>query len=90
MKGVVRLIQSKIPDTRTLKDLEDFILSRFLGEDALKRRSPDKLCSPIFNAAVRSIERPDRDQRTPSFEGTNQLLTSYMGNGESRVKFTKR
>lgn len=36
-------------DSKTVKDLETFILSTFPGEHALKEISASRLCSSIFN-----------------------------------------
>lgn len=45
---------------------------------------------PVFNLAVESILRPDKDWELARYTSTNRLFTSYAECGESRVKFSKR
>lgn len=49
-------------NSKTLKDLEKLMLSTFTREEALKEESAWHLSKPIFNTAVESTDKPQRDR----------------------------
>lgn len=83
------LSQPVLFDTATFKDLKVCVVT-LPGYDVLKKKSPRYLWHPIFIAAVESINKPQRDQGAASSTSTNQLLTTYMEERESQVKFARR
>lgn len=44
---------------------------------------------PISNAAVKSSDKPDRDQKFAHYTSLNQMLTSCMKKVESLVKLAR-
>lgn len=67
-------------------DLKDFILSRFPGKKTLKEELACRFWNFIFNAAVASMDKQDRDSRIARYKSANYLLTSYtkrVGNASS-------
>lgn len=45
---------------------------------------------PILNAGLEYMDNQKRDRGIAPYLPATQLLTSYMENGESRLKFAKR
>lgn len=76
-------------DTTSLEDLDDFILSIFPEEDALKEKLARGFRNPMFNAALKSVNKLDRDQMVARYASTNRLLTSYMEKGDNWLKIAK-
>lgn len=83
------LKRSKLFDLIMLKSLEDFILYTFPVKDSLREKSVRYLWNPIFNSVVESIDKRYRDRGNSRYTLKNQILTSYMGKGDSRLMFAK-
>lgn len=77
-------------ESSAVKQLEASMLETFPGGEVLKKESARALLNPIFNAAVKHIDKFDRDSGGASYTSTNQLLMSYMENGEIRLTFARR
>lgn len=58
-------------DSTTLKDLKDFMSSKFPGKDVMKVDSARRLWNFIFNGAIESIEKPDRDLGIARYRAKN-------------------
>lgn len=84
------LNQREASDSTSLKYLKYFMLSNSAVDDALQETSTRCLWNIIFNESKTSIDKRDRDWEIARHKSTNHLLTSYMENGESLVKFAKR
>lgn len=50
-------------DFTTAKDLKGFLLSTLSVENALREESAWHLWNSVFNLAVVSVEKPDRDRQ---------------------------
>lgn len=77
------LTQRKSLHTLSLKDQDEFIFSTFHGEALLRKDAVQPFWNPIFNAAVRAVEKPDRKRRVGQYTLANRLLTSYMERSDS-------
>lgn len=65
-------------------------MSTLPTEEAPKKKSARRLQNPIFNVAIESNDKPDRDQGLSRYTPKNRLLTSYIEKGERRVEFARR
>lgn len=70
--------------------LKEFLLSIISVEHFFEVGVVPTFVEQIFNAAAEAIDKPERNQTIVSFTSTNQLLKSYMENGDSRIKFATK
>lgn len=66
------------------------MLSIFSIEDALRIKSAQCFLSFIFNTALYRIKMLDRDRQAALYTSKHSLVTSYMENGNGRLKFAWR
>lgn len=72
------------------KKVKDFMLSTFLAEAVMKKKSSRRLLNPIFDTVVESIDKPDGKKRIAQNVLRYYLWTSHVEKGEVRVVVSRR